>query len=263
MSALKSPKPPSNLDLNLAVAHGLRPDWFCKDRLGFEPDPWQAKVLRSRSRQVILNCGRQVGKSTGVAALALHTALYVPGGLILVIAPSQRQSRELFIKIHGFLQRLEPAELLEEETKLSLMLANGSRVVTLPGDNPRTVRGYSAPALIIEDEGAFVADETFDALIPMLAATPDGRIVIMSTPSVAAGHFYSIWHSGSDEWERFEHPTTACARVDPAWLEARKREDPLRFDREYLCRFGNPEDSLFSVEMLDAMERADFEPLCL
>ena len=246
MSASKSTKPPTNLDLNLAVAHGLRPDWFCRDRLGFEPDEWQARLLRSRSRQVIMNCGRQVGKSTVVAALALHTALYVPGGLILVIAPSQRQSRELFIKIHTFLQRLEPAEPLEEETKLSLMLANGSRVVTLPGDNPRTVRGYSAPALIIEDEGAFVADETFDALIPMLAATPDGRIVLMSTP-----------------WERFEHPTTACAWVDPAWLEARKREDPLRFNREYLCRFGNPEDSLFTVEMLDRMVVSNFEPLCL
>jgi len=135
--------------------------------------------------------------------------------------------------------------------------------VTLPGDNPRTVRGYSAPALIIEDEGAFVADETYDALIPMLAATPHGRIVLMSTPSVAAGHFYAIWHSGSEEWERFEHPTTECARVDPAWLEARRNEDPLRYDREYLCRFGNPEDSLFTVEMLDRMVISNFEPLCL
>jgi len=210
-----------------------------------------------------MNCGRQVGKSTVVAALALHTALYSPGGLILVIAPSQRQSRELFIKIHGFLTRLEPGEPLEEETKLSLQLRNGSRVVTLPGDNPRTVRGYSAPALIIEDEAAFVADETYDALIPMLAATATGRLVLMSTPYVAAGHFYSIWHNGSDEWERFEHPTTECVRVDPAWLEARRKEDPLRYDREYLCRFGNPEDALFSAEMLDAMVRTDFELLRL
>ena len=254
---------PPPIDLTALVAHGLDPALFCIDRLGFEPDPWQSRLLRSGASQCILNCGRQVGKSTVVAALALHTCLYKPGTLVLVIAPSQRQSRELFIKLTGFLQCLEPPEPREEETKLSLTLSNGSRVVTLPGDNPRTVRGYSAPALIVEDEAAFVADETFDAVLPMLAASPDGRIVLMSTPHIAAGHFYEIWHSGSDEWERFEHPTTGCPRVDPAWLEARKREDPLRYDREYLCRFGNPEDSLFSVEMLDAMERADFEPLCL
>jgi hypothetical protein len=257
------PKRPSDLDLNLAIAHGLRPDWFCRDRLGFEPDEWQAKLLRSRSRQLIMNCGRQVGKSTTVAALSVHTALYSPGGLTLVIAPSQRQSRELFIKIHNFLQRLDPAEPLDEETKLSLTLANGSRIVALPGDNPRTVRGYSAPSLVVEDEAAFVSDATHDALVPMLAASPDGRIVLMSTPFVASGHFYTVWHNGSGAWERHEHPTTACARVDPAWLEDRRREDPLRFDREYLCAFGSPEDSLFSVELLDAMVRTDFEPLHL
>jgi hypothetical protein len=254
---------PIDLDLNIAIAHGLFPDLFCKDRLGFEPDPWQAKLLRSRSRQIIINAGRQVGKSTVVAALALHTALYRPTGLILVIAPSQRQSRELFIKVHGFLQRLEPPEVLEEETKLSLALANGSRVVVLPGDNPRTVRGYSAPELIIEDESAFVNDETYDALVPMLAATATGRIVLMSTPYVASGHFYALWHNGSSEWERFEMPTSRCPRVAREWLEARRKDDPLRYSREFECQFGSPEDSLFTAEMLDRAVTADFEPLAI
>src|SRR5215472_4271800 len=93
---------PIDLDLHTAVAHGLFPDLFCQDRLGFTPDRWQAKLLRSRSRQIILCTGRQVGKSTTVAAMALHTALYQPASLILVIAPSQRQSRELFIRFTDF-----------------------------------------------------------------------------------------------------------------------------------------------------------------
>jgi hypothetical protein len=249
------------LDLNLAIAHGLRADWFCRDRLGFEPDDWQAQLLRSTSRQVILCMGRQVGKSTIVAALALHTALYHPGALILVIAPSQRQSRELFIKIHGFLQRLEPPETLEEETKLSLMMSNNSRVVVLPGDG-RTIRGYSSPTLILMDEAAFIADEVYDAAVPMLAASPEGRLILMSTPYTSSGFFYAIWHN-ADGWERFEFRTGDCPRVSREWLEARRREEPLRFSREYECQFGNPEDSLFSMEMLDAMERADFTPLCL
>jgi hypothetical protein len=133
---------PSDLDLNLAVAHGLRPDWFCRDRLFFSPDGWQARLLRSKSRQVIMCCGRQVGKSTIVAALATHTAVYSPGGLILVIAPSQRQSRELFIKISTFLQKLEPGETLEEETKLSLMLGNGQALWAT------TCRSPSTPSII-------------------------------------------------------------------------------------------------------------------
>jgi hypothetical protein len=205
--------------------------------------------------------GRQVGKSTVTAVLALHTCLYTPGGLVLVIAPSQRQSRELFIKIHGFLTQLEPPEVLEEETKLSVMLSNGSRAVVLPGDG-RTIRGYSAPALILMDEAAFIGDEVYDAAQPMLAAAPEGRIVLMSTPFVASGFFYYLWHN-ADGWQRFEQKTADCPRVSRGWLEARRREDPLRFSREYECAFSNPEDSLFTVEMLDRMVVNDFEPVAL
>jgi hypothetical protein len=239
----------------------LRADWFCRDRLGFEPDLWQAKLLRSTSRQIILNMGRQVGKSTIVAALALHTAIYRSGALILVIAPSQRQSRELFIKIHGFLQKLEPPETLEEETKLSLMMSNGSRVVVLPGDG-RTIRGYSAPALVLMDEAAFISDEVFDATIPMLAAAPEGRIILMSTPYTSTGFFYSLWHT-ADGWERVEFKTVECPRVSKEWLAARRREDPLRFSREYECAFGSADDSLFTAEMLDRAVTADFELIAL
>lgn len=254
--------PPLPIDLATAVVHGLDPALFCKERLGFVPDPWQAKLLRSRAPQVIQNCGRQVGKSTIAAALALHSSLYRSGSLTILIAPSQRQSRELFIKIMRLLENLEPPEPREEETKLSLALSNGSRIVALPGDNPRTIRGFSAPALIVEDEAAFVSDETYDALVPMLAASPGGRLVLMSTPYIAAGHFYSIWH-GSGEWERYELPTARCPRVDPQWLAARKREDPLRYSREYECQFGSPEDSLFTPAMLDRMVARDFDPLDL
>jgi hypothetical protein len=60
--------------------------------------------------------------------------------------------------------------------------------VTLPGDNARTIRGYSA-ALILMDEAAFINDEPFDATVPMLPASPDGWIILMSTPYIAAGFF--------------------------------------------------------------------------
>jgi hypothetical protein len=96
----------------------------------------------------------------------------------------------------------------------------------------------------------------------MLAASPDGRIVLMSTPYVAAGHFYAIWNSDGD-WERYEQPTSSCPRVTKAWLEARKRENPLRYSREYECTFGSPEDSLFTADMVGRMVTNDFEPLRL
>jgi isoprenylcysteine carboxyl methyltransferase (ICMT) family protein YpbQ len=79
------------LDLLLDFAHGLDPAVFAEDRLGFRPDPWQSRVLRSRARWILLNCCRQSGKSTTTALVALHTAIYDPG-LILLVSPSLRQS---------------------------------------------------------------------------------------------------------------------------------------------------------------------------
>ena len=55
-----------------------------------------------------------------------------------------------------FLRRLDPRPTLDEDNRLSFTLDNGSRVVSLPGTG-ETVRGFSAPDLIIEDEAAFVA----------------------------------------------------------------------------------------------------------
>ena len=43
--------------------------------VGIEPDPWQIEVLASDHPRKILCCGRQTGKSTVAAILAIHKAL--------------------------------------------------------------------------------------------------------------------------------------------------------------------------------------------
>ncbi len=65
---------------------------------GITPDPWQAQILRSAALRVLLNCSRQSGKSTTTTTTALHQALYERDSLMLLPAPSQRQSQELFNK---------------------------------------------------------------------------------------------------------------------------------------------------------------------
>src|SRR3712207_5660256 len=99
-------------------------------------DKWQRDVVRSRVPRQLLNCSRQSGKSTAGGILTLHTALYQPDSLILVLSPGERQSKE-FLQRHVLnpyraLGRLVPADT---ETKLALELTNGSRIVALPGNN--------------------------------------------------------------------------------------------------------------------------------
>ena len=49
---------------------------LAEERLNFQPDPWQARVMQSPAKRVLLNCSRQAGKSTCTAIIGLHRALY-------------------------------------------------------------------------------------------------------------------------------------------------------------------------------------------
>jgi hypothetical protein len=169
--------------------------------LGFDPDPWQMDVLRSDAKRRLLLACRQAGKSTTTAALALHRALFSPDSLVLLVSPSQRQSSELFRKVTALLRRVEPPPLLVEDNRLSFVLGNGSRVVSLPGSE-QTIRGFSAPDLIIEDEAARVDDDLHAAIRPMLSVS-DGTLILLSTPFGRRGHFYDAWAEGGDGWERY------------------------------------------------------------
>src|SRR6266511_2797495 len=99
---------------DLAIA--LDPARLFRRAAGHPPDPWQARLLRSPARQIILNCSRQAGKSTATAALALHEALYAPNALILLLAPALRQAQELFRKMKLFATAIGvPNEAIEVE----------------------------------------------------------------------------------------------------------------------------------------------------
>ena len=70
-----------------------------------------------------------------VATLALHTALFQPNSLILLLAKAQRQAYELFRKVLGAYNALgRPLASVQDAQSLSkLELANGSRIIGLPG----------------------------------------------------------------------------------------------------------------------------------
>ena len=216
--------------------------------LGLSPDPWQARLLRSTSSRVLLNCSRQSGKSTCSAIIALHRALYFPGSLVLALAPALRQSQELFAKIAGFYKDLGRPVAPHGERKLSLDLENGSRILTLPGSE-KTVRGFSGVGLLIVDEAARVEDQLYYATRPMLAVS-GGSLMMLSTPASKRGVFYTEWTSG-EGWERYEVRADDCPRITRAFLEEeRKALPPPVFRAEYECSFEALDDQPFSEAMI-------------
>jgi hypothetical protein len=229
--------------------------------LGIEPDGWQRDLLRSTSDKVLLNCCRQSGKSTMSAVTALHRALYDPGTLVLCLAPSLRQSQELFGKIATSYRDLGRPIPAHGERKLSLELENGSRIVTLLGSE-KTVRGFSGVDLLILDEASRIDDGLYHATRPMLAVS-GGALMMLSTPYGKRGVFHAAWTEGKG-WERYRVAAEDVPRISPAFLAQERKSLPARIYRqEYECSFEETDDQVFTTEMIDAAVSADVKPLTL
>lgn len=225
---------------------------------GMQPDAWQRDVLNSDARRMLLLCSRQSGKSTTCAALAVNQAIYDPG-LVLLIAPAQRQSGELFRKVMEVYRALPDVPRIVQESALRLELANGSRIVSLPGTEG-TIRGYSGAKTVIVDEASRVDDALFSAVRPMLATT-QGRFVALTTPYGKRGWFHEAWEYG-EGWHRTKVTAHDCPRIDPVWLrEERALIGDWQFRQEYLVEFVDTDEQFFASDLIEAALTTEVQPL--
>ena len=237
----------------------MDPVLWAREVLGYHPDPWQAKLLRSRSNKIILNCSRQSGKSTTCAALGLHESIYRQPSFGLVIAPSKDQSAELMLKFDEFRSAVElPSDYLSTDTKLAVRFSNGNRFIARPGSE-KSSRGFSAVTLLLEDEAARVPDPLYSSVRPMLAVS-NGRHILMSTPFGKQNHFFKIWDEQRDIWEWYEIPAEMCPRISKQFLEEEKRIN-LWFEQEYHCAFLDAEGSVFSSDLFKSLANPAISPL--
>jgi hypothetical protein len=211
--------------------------------LGIVPDEWQVEVLASDHPRKILCCGRQTGKSTVGAVLAVHKALTQPGSTVLVVAPGERQAKLLFSKAASLYRQAGYPLPAHSERRTGLELANGSVIEALPAVE-RTTRGYSVDLLVV-DEAAAVPDLDYHGILPALIATR-GEQVLLSTPRGKRGFFHELWHSG-DDWQRVMVRSDEVGRIRPDHLDIFRKTMPEQFFRqEFYCEWLDTEGSLFS-----------------
>ncbi|MFL5285371.1 MAG: hypothetical protein ACJ8AW_31435 [Rhodopila sp.] len=231
-----------------------------------EPNgPCAMRCISVDSPSHLYLAGRQMvptHNSTTTAAIAAHCSIYRPGSLILMVSKAQRQSADLLAKVQLFLKTLADPPELDADNMLSCRLANGSRIISLPGDGD-SIRGFSAPTLIIEDEASFVDDRLYAAVRPMLAVS-QGRLILMSTPHGRRGHFWEAWSGFSDAWVRESITAYDCPRISQQFLEQERRDiGEYWFQQEYLCRFVDSDTQLFSSDSIGRAFRDDLTPLSL
>lgn len=224
-------------------------------RAGLVPDPWQQRVLQSPAQTLLLCCARQVGKST-IVAMSIVAELLQAARTVVIVTPSERQSKELYRKVLAFWRALGRPVPHVSVQRTALELVNGSRLLALPG-KADTIVGISAVNLLVADEAARVPDDVYNAVSPMLAAS-NGRLVALSSAKAKLGWWYGLWTlpaADDPDIERVTVLATECPRLSPAFLARERRRLGERiFNREYMCVFTDDESLAFRSEDIAAAQ---------
>jgi len=153
--------------------------------------------------------------------------------------------------VTGLYETLDRPVPEAERSALRLELANGARLVSLPGSE-KTVRGFSSVTLVVIDEAARVPDDLYRAVRPMMAVS-GGRLVALSTPFGKRGWFHDEWIDLENDWERVKVPATECSRISQEFLQSERMSlGPWWFRQEYECSFEDSVDSVFQYEDIHA-----------
>jgi hypothetical protein len=224
----------------------------------FKLDGWQREVEEYQGN-IALRAGRQVGKSTIIARKAAKYAIRNSKKSVMIISATERQAYLLFSKVLYFLHDNYRAYIKkgkDRPTKTEIKLSNGSIIRCLPtGIDGLGIRGYTID-LLIADEAAFIPEEVWPAITPMLATT-GGKIILLSTPFGRRGYFYErfndedfkTWHINSEDVAEQRDEPQRTFMLDFQEKE-KKRLTKLQYAQEYLGEFVDELRQLFSDEVI-------------
>lgn len=205
----------------------------------------QLAIVNHPARYHVLCCGRRFGKTALAADLLVNAALN--GESWAYLAPTYAMVTEVWQTLK---RTLQPVIKTKSESLYRLELITGGtlRIWGLYNDN--TVRGVAFHGVII-DEAAFVKNlvDTWQKVITPTLTDYRGKAYFLSTPNGHNG-FWQLYTSANDplqpDWQAWHYNTIDNPFIDPAEVEAQRRELPDRaFRQEYLAEFIDDAGGVF------------------
>jgi len=229
---------------------------FVSDFLDFKLYDYQMDfIVDCFEKKYVLGCwSRQIGKSTSTALFACLYAALNENKTVIIIAHSDRQSKELYRKVLNFIHRLAPfKQLLKKETQEETLFSNGSRILNLPtGDDGSYIRGYTADCVIL-DECAFIPDTVVDEVITPFLATTGGKMIKLSTPRGKVGHFYQSFNDPDYAVHHYDYSYGIHAGLlNKEFIDKKRKDmDSFSFSQEYEALFVEETSSYFGSKLIN------------
>ena len=224
---------------------------FIKFFLGLDLRPYQVEVLKSCvfNSRVAVRMGRQMGKSTVIAAFCVYWCFFKKNQHIVIVSKSHNQAKLLFDKIRELVKNSHYVfSKVVKDFVTEMAFDNGSWIKALTsGQTGDTIRGHDANVIILE-ESAFVSDDIVDNVVrPMAGAKHDNKIIQISTP-VGSNHFFNCFkeNSGYTCHHFSGELADKIGHYAPGFLEEMKKSMPHKsFLQEYLAEFVEDDNTAF------------------
>jgi hypothetical protein len=199
------------------------------------------EVYMSRHRFRVVVAGRRWGKTQLAKTLIIKYAR-IRKRLIWYVAPSYRMAKQI---MWPELMESIPRRWIKKinETTLSILLINGTRIELKGADNPDSLRGVGVHFLVMDEVQDIDPEAWKKVLRPTLAST-GGHAVFIGTPK-SYNFLYDLYMKGQKvesqdkgRWKSWQFPTLTSPFIAEKEIEeARLDMDPKSFAQEFEASF--------------------------
>ncbi len=226
----------------------------------FIPHAYQGEFLTTCAhyKRVVGIWCRQSGKSTCVALYALYKCLTEKNFSIMVVAPTQEQSSEMYSKLRRIAETSDYIRpLIKSSSQTELIFQNDSRIKALPcGPEGVTIRGYTADIVIIEESGYIKDSIVNEVILPMIASDQSfGQVIKIGTPK-GKNHFWESCYGKETNYKLFHNDwkvVVGAGQIKQSFIdEQRINLTEMEFQTEYEAKFIEDADSYFKQSLIDS-----------
>ncbi len=210
---------------------------------------FQKIVHRDQSRFRVIVAGRRWGKTQLARISLVMAAAEKTNQLVWYVAPTYQMARDiLWDELKASVPRAWVVKI--NETRMTIRLINGSRIMLKGADKPDTLRGVGLNFVVV-DEAQDIKEETWEMVLQPTLATTHGQAVFIGTPK-SYNWLYEKYMLGqrprlvkdhrkrdvANEWMSWQFPTITSPFIPRAEIEARRRDmDPKSFRQEFEASF--------------------------
>jgi hypothetical protein len=234
-----------------------------------QPRDYQKRMIETvkKGRFSVLNCPRQVGKSTIIGLYCLHNCIFAHKNKpveIWILSDKGDHAKSFLEDIKDTYEQLDvymkSGAGITEYNKTSVEFENGCKIIS-SATSKSAIRGET-PHILVLDEFAHVpshiAEEFYTAVWPSIST--GGQMIVISTPNGNKNKFYDLF-SKSDN----RGGDNGFNSFDMAWDEPPGRDEEFKirqikatslqeWNQEYEAKFLGSAKTLIDADILGELE---------